>query len=197
MTAAAQSAAVDFGCHGQFCGLTLSKLLCCAKEVSDGDDKQRCADQGRLSPICNARLFSIALVFGGFGIWASMAPLDRAAVASGQVAVESDHKAVQHLEGGIILEILAKETQQVKAGAVLFRLQPTQAQANTDIFRKQIDAALAEEARLSLSSPTPTPSCFPPACLHVAAYWKPQPPSPTRSGSSWNGEVRSPVRSIS
>ena len=81
---------------------------------------------------------SIALVFGGFGIWASMAPLDRAAVASGQVAVESDHKAVQHLEGGIILEILAKETQQVKAGAVLFRLQPTQAQANTDIFRMQM-----------------------------------------------------------
>src|SRR6478735_6555785 len=79
---------------------------------------------------------SIALVFGGFGLWASMAPLDRAAVAPGQVAVESDHKAVQHLEGGIVREILVKETQQVKAGDLLFRLQPTQAQANTDILRK-------------------------------------------------------------
>src|SRR5947207_1792814 len=83
---------------------------------------------------------SIALVFGGFGIWASMAPLDRAAVASGQVSVSGDHKVVQHLEGGIVREILVKETQQVKQGDLLFRLQPTQALANTDIFRKQMDA---------------------------------------------------------
>lgn len=108
---------------------------------------------------------SIALVFGGFGIWASMAPLDRAAVASGQVAVESDHKAVQHLEGGIVLEILAKETQQVKAGAVLFRLQPTQAQANTDILRKQLDAALAEEARLVAEQTNATTIAFPASVL--------------------------------
>jgi HlyD family secretion protein len=91
---------------------------------------------------------SIALVFGAFGIWASMAPLDRAAVAPGQVAVSGDHKVVQHLEGGIIREILAKETQHVKQGDVLFRLQPTEAQANTDILRKQMDVALAEQARL-------------------------------------------------
>ena len=91
---------------------------------------------------------SIALVFGAFGIWASMAPLDRAAVAPGQVAVSGDHKVLQHLEGGIIREILAKETQHVKQGDVLFRLQPTEAQANTDILRKQMDVALAEQARL-------------------------------------------------
>jgi HlyD family secretion protein len=108
---------------------------------------------------------SIAVVFGGFGIWASMAPLDRAAVASGQVAVESDHKAVQHLEGGIVLEILAKETQQVKAGAVLFRLQPTQAQANTDIFRKQMDAARAEEARLIAEQTNAATIAFPASVL--------------------------------
>jgi HlyD family secretion protein len=91
---------------------------------------------------------SIALVFGGFGIWAALAPLDRAAIAPGQVAVSGDHKVVQHLEGGIIREILVKDTQQVREGDVLFRLQPVQAQANTDTLRKQMDAALAEEARL-------------------------------------------------
>jgi multidrug efflux pump subunit AcrA (membrane-fusion protein) len=90
---------------------------------------------------------AIGLVFGGFGIWAALAPLDRAAIASGQVSVETDHKVVQHLEGGIIREILVKETQLVEEGDVLFRLQPTQAQANTDLLRKQIDAALAQEAR--------------------------------------------------
>ena len=108
---------------------------------------------------------SIVLVFGGFGLWASMAPLDRAAVAPGQVAVESDHKAVQHLEGGIVREILVKETQQVKAGDLLFRLQPTQAQANTDILRKQIDAALAEEARLVAEQSNATAIAFPASVL--------------------------------
>jgi len=51
---------------------------------------------------------AIAIVFGGFGVWAAVAPLDRAAIAQGQVAVESDRKAVQHLEGGIVREILVK-----------------------------------------------------------------------------------------
>jgi HlyD family secretion protein len=91
---------------------------------------------------------AIALVFGGFGIWASMAPLDRAAVAHGQVAVESNNKPVQHLEGGIVREILVHDSQQVQEGDVLFRLQPTTAQANLDLLRKQVDAGLAQQARL-------------------------------------------------
>jgi HlyD family type I secretion membrane fusion protein len=91
---------------------------------------------------------AIALVFGGFGVWAAFAPLDKAAVAQGQVAVESNNKPVQHLEGGIVREILVRDTQQVKEGDVLLRLQPTNAQANLDLLRKQIDANLAAEARL-------------------------------------------------
>jgi HlyD family secretion protein len=108
---------------------------------------------------------AIGLVFGGFGIWAGFAPLDRAAVASGQVAVESDHKAVQHLEGGIIREILVKETQLVQEGDILFRLQPTQAQANTDLLRKQIDAALAAEARYLAERTGANSIVFPEALL--------------------------------
>jgi HlyD family secretion protein len=91
---------------------------------------------------------AIALVFGGFGIWATFAPLGRAAIAQGQVAVESSNKPVQHLEGGIAREILVRDAQQVKEGDVLLRLQPTNAQANLDLLRKQIDAHLAAEARL-------------------------------------------------
>jgi HlyD family type I secretion membrane fusion protein len=108
---------------------------------------------------------SIAIVFGGFGIWAAIAPLDRAAIAPGQVAVSGDHKVVQHLEGGIIQEILVKDTQRVREGDVLFRLQPIQAQANTDTLRKQMDAALAEEARLVAEQSGAQSITFPPALL--------------------------------
>ena len=61
---------------------------------------------------------------------------------------ETDRKPVQHLEGGIVQEILVKEAQHVEEGQVLFRLQPTQALANADLQRKQLDASLAIEARL-------------------------------------------------
>jgi HlyD family secretion protein len=108
---------------------------------------------------------SIALVFGGFGVWASVAPLDRAAVAPGQVTVSGNHKVVQHLEDGIVRDILVKDTQQVKEGDVLFRLQPTEAQANTDMLRKQMDAALAEEARLVAEQTNARAITFPESVL--------------------------------
>ncbi len=92
---------------------------------------------------------SIALAFGAFGGWAAMAPLDSAAIANAQVAVSSNRKPIQHLEGGMLREVLVTETQRVEAGQVLFRLQPVQAQASADTVRKATDAALAQDARLS------------------------------------------------
>ena len=108
---------------------------------------------------------AIAVVFGGFGLWASMAPLDSAAIAPARVAVETDRKPVQHLEGGIVQEILVKEAQRVEEGQVLFRLQPTQALANADLQRKQLDAALAMEARLVAEQDGAPRITFPEAVL--------------------------------
>lgn len=91
---------------------------------------------------------AIGLTFGVFGAWAAMAPLDSAAVAPAQVAVSTNKKPVQHLEGGILREVLVTESQRVEAGQILFRLQPTQAQANADTLRNQQIGALALKARL-------------------------------------------------
>ena len=66
---------------------------------------------------------------------------------AGRVAAESSTKPVQHLEGGIVREILVKILQ-VTEGQVLFRLERREARANADMLKKQIDAALAMEARL-------------------------------------------------
>jgi len=90
----------------------------------------------------------ILMAFGVCGFWAAWAPLDSAAVAQGQIEVDSRRKPIQHLEGGITKEILVKEAQVVQKDDVLFRLEPTQARANSDMLRKQLDAALAQEARL-------------------------------------------------
>jgi HlyD family secretion protein len=93
----------------------------------------------------------LAVIVAAFGIaagWAARAPLDSAAIAQGQIEVDSHRKAIQHLEGGIIKEILVKEAEIVRQDQVLFRLEPVQARANAEMLRKQLDAGLAQEARL-------------------------------------------------
>ncbi|TCT05927.1 HlyD family type I secretion periplasmic adaptor subunit [Aquabacter spiritensis] len=90
----------------------------------------------------------IVLTFGVFGGWAALASIDSAVIATGVVSVESRRQVVQHLEGGIVAEILVRDGQQVSEGQVLFRLDPTSSLANFDSVRAQLDVQLAQEARL-------------------------------------------------
>ena len=90
----------------------------------------------------------IAFTFVILGGWSALAKLDSAVTAPGVVAEGSGRKSVQHLEGGIVKEILVREGEHVTAGQVLFRLDPTQPQSSFDLLQNQLDALLAEEARL-------------------------------------------------
>jgi HlyD family secretion protein/epimerase transport system membrane fusion protein len=90
----------------------------------------------------------ILLAFGGIGIWAATAPLDSASRAMGTVTVESNRKVVNHLDGGIVSEILVKEGDRVQEGDLLIRLDSTETQARRDSIRHQLDSALARRARL-------------------------------------------------
>jgi HlyD family secretion protein/epimerase transport system membrane fusion protein len=93
-------------------------------------------------------LILIVVFFGGFGTWAALAPLDSAATAPGFIAVDTSRKTVQHLEGGIIDEILVAEGDRVEAGQVLVRLDETRSRAAFDVLESQYLAELAAEARL-------------------------------------------------
>ncbi|WJJ94692.1 HlyD family type I secretion periplasmic adaptor subunit [Neopusillimonas aromaticivorans] len=86
--------------------------------------------------------------FGGFALWAGFAPLGAGIPAEGVVVVSGNRKIVQHLQGGIIDEILVKEGDRVKAEEVLLRLNPTQPQAEQGIVSTQYITAKATEARL-------------------------------------------------
>ncbi len=90
-----------------------------------------------------------ALVFGVFGGWAALAPIDGAAYAPGEVKVESQNKSVQHLEGGIIAEILVGNGDLVDPGQPLINLDRTQPQSQLEIVRTQYTANLALLARLN------------------------------------------------
>ncbi|WP_374385132.1 HlyD family type I secretion periplasmic adaptor subunit [Dongia sp.] len=91
----------------------------------------------------------VFLGFGGFLAWGLLASLDRAAIADGTVVVDSNKKSVQHLEGGIVREILVRDGDQVKAGDVLIRLDPTQIAAQMNQLQMEHFSRLARIARLT------------------------------------------------
>ncbi|MBS0341692.1 MAG: HlyD family type I secretion periplasmic adaptor subunit [Proteobacteria bacterium] len=90
----------------------------------------------------------VAAIFGGFGLWAAIAPLSSAAIGQGVISVEQYRKTVQHLEGGIVREIRARDGQLVAAQDVLLMLDDTQPKAQLEGLRGQLFALLAREARL-------------------------------------------------
>ena len=90
----------------------------------------------------------IFLSFGVFGTWAALAHLTSAALAPGVIAVDSNWRTIQHLEGGIVAEILVNEGDFVEEGDVLLRLDPTRSDASLSILDSQLVLAQATEARL-------------------------------------------------
>jgi len=64
----------------------------------------------------------IAIGLGGFLLWAGFAPLEEGVPTPGSVAIDTKRKAVQHLQGGIVKEVLVREGQFVKEGDLVLRL---------------------------------------------------------------------------
>ncbi len=99
-------------------------------------------------PIILAGFTIIFLTFGVFGGWATVARLDSAVVAPGVVSLEGNRKVIQHLEGGIVDEILVDEADRVEAGDVLLRLRSIEAGSNLDMISTRLAVARITEARL-------------------------------------------------
>lgn len=89
----------------------------------------------------------IGAIFGGLFLWSIFAPIEGAVVAGGQVVVESNRKMVQHLEGGVVKEILVREGQKVDEGEVLLRLEDTSPRANVALIDSQLRELYARRAR--------------------------------------------------
>jgi HlyD family type I secretion membrane fusion protein len=115
-------------------------------------------------PIRTGMLY-IVVGFLGFLFWAAVAPLSSAAVAPGVVVADSRNKDIQHLEGGIIHEVLVREGARVAAGQVLVRLDSAIASANLGRLRSQRIAGQAEEARLIAERDGQDHVAFPPELL--------------------------------
>jgi protease secretion system membrane fusion protein len=120
-------------------------------EVSDVSDKKTAEiagvdiNHGRASRL---GWLVLAIGFGGFLLWAALAPLDQGVPAGGQVVVTGNRKTVQNLGPGMVQAILVKDGDEVNGGDVLVRLDPTQARSQFEVARSQWFVVKAAEARL-------------------------------------------------
>jgi len=90
----------------------------------------------------------ILLFFGGLGGWAAFAPLASGVNVAGSIEVDSGVKTVQHLEGGLVNEILVRDGELISRGQVLARLDPLRTDAQTVAQESSLVSLLAERARL-------------------------------------------------
>ena len=90
----------------------------------------------------------VLLFFGGVGGWAAVAPLASAAIAPGVISPDGNRRTVQHLEGGIIREILVRDGDRVTAGDPLMVLSDAQPQASHQLLMSQYRMLSATWARL-------------------------------------------------
>jgi HlyD family secretion protein len=91
---------------------------------------------------------TILIFFAGFGAFAALAPLGSAAIASGVIVPDGNRKTVQHLEGGIVREILVRDGTRVREGQVLVRLDSTAVSSEYAQLLGRARVLRATEARL-------------------------------------------------
>ena len=103
---------------------------------------------GDTGAIARKGLWVLAIGFGGFLLWAGLAPLDEGVPTQGMVTLDTKRKTVQHLSGGIVKEVLVHEGQQVKEGDPLLRLDSAVAKANYEAVRQRYLGLRAMQSRL-------------------------------------------------
>lgn len=103
------------------------------------------ANTGRAARI---GLWTLGIGFGGFLLWAALAPLDEGVPSHGMVTVDTKSKPVQHLSGGIVKEVRVREGELVKEGQTVILLDEALAKANYEAVRQRYLGLRATQGRL-------------------------------------------------
>ena len=98
--------------------------------------------------VARTGMLVLTVGFGGFLLWAGLAPLDEGVPTQGMVTLDTKRKTVQHLSGGLVKEVLVQEGQQVKEGQPLLRLDGAVAKANFEAVRQRYLGYRAMQSRL-------------------------------------------------
>lgn len=91
---------------------------------------------------------AVLFLLGGLGAWSVGVQIAGAILAPGTVQVENERQVVQHPDGGVVGDILARDGDSVEAGDVLIRLDGTFLRSELAVVERQIAEIFARRARL-------------------------------------------------
>jgi len=113
-------------------------------------------------------LVTLFLLIGCFGAWSVMTTITGAIVATGRIEVEQNRQIVQHPDGGVVASIHVTESQAVRAGDLLLRLDGAAIKSELAIVEGQFFEILARRARLEAERDDRTAITFAPELREVA-----------------------------
>ncbi|MBF0272898.1 MAG: HlyD family type I secretion periplasmic adaptor subunit [Magnetococcales bacterium] len=134
-----------------------------AKTIQLGNRQQRflaqsmILEEGGLPLLIRATGMAVSLAVATFLVWASFSVLEEMAPASGEVVTQHPIHNVQHLEGGIVQQILVKAGNIVSQGETLVRLDPAPILPELKQYqaRRQALALMIERQRAFLEGREP------------------------------------------
>ena len=89
------------------------------------------------------------IIFAVFFLgWAVFLPIKSASIADGVIVLDFNRKTIQHLEGGIIDQILVKEGQTINQGDVLLYLHDIKAKTEQQILKERLWTMQLQKERL-------------------------------------------------
>ncbi|HIJ85212.1 MAG TPA: HlyD family type I secretion periplasmic adaptor subunit [Magnetococcales bacterium] len=105
-------------------------------------------EESGLSNHVRSAMLAVSLVIVAFFVWASFSTMDEMASTQGQVMPSSPKQLIQHLEGGIIREILVQQGQVIKEGAVIVRMDTEAVLADLNQLNAKKASLKAQEIRI-------------------------------------------------
>lgn len=105
-------------------------------------------EESGTTPLIRLTLYLACAACAVFLVWSAVTRVDEVAVAEGEITPLGSVETVQHLEGGIVDQILVKEGELVQAGQPIIKLSPAQALAELDQTRAREMTLLLKSERL-------------------------------------------------
>lgn len=93
-------------------------------------------------------LVMVSLLVCSFFVWAKFTEIDQQVHGTGRVITSGKIRTIQHLEDGLVKEILVKEGQSVQAGDILFRLTNVSAESEMKEISVSSSALMIRRLRL-------------------------------------------------
>lgn len=105
-------------------------------------------EESGTTPLIRLTIYLACAACAVFLVWTTLTTIDEVAVAEGEILPLGSVQTVQHLEGGIVDQILAKEGELVEVGQPILKLSPAQALAELEQTRAREMTLLLKSERL-------------------------------------------------